>query len=126
MAIVSSSNSRLTAPLARPNTPAAMLPAQAERWPLMNAAAAFIKGHLSAWAGNIAAGVFGLAKGAVSLLFELLTIAMFSFYFVAEGPRIRRGVCSLFRPAWQRAILQLSLIHISEPTRLGMISYAVF
>ena len=71
-----------------------------------DAAAAFIKGHLSAWGGNIAAGVFGLAKGAVSLLFELLTIAMFSFYFVAEGPRIRRGVCSLFRPAWQRAILQ--------------------
>lgn len=71
-----------------------------------DAAAAFIEGHLSAWAGNVAAGVFGLAKGAVSLLFELLTIAMFGFYFVAEGPRIRRGVCSLFRPAWQRAILQ--------------------
>src|SRR5450756_2736558 len=26
----------------------------------------------------------------------------------------------------RRAILTLSLIHISEPTRLGMISYAVF
>src|SRR5450756_2074789 len=28
--------------------------------------------------------------------------------------------------AWLRAIIHLSLIHISEPTRLGMISYAVF
>src|SRR5450759_5136288 len=28
--------------------------------------------------------------------------------------------------AYQRQIIRLSLIHISEPTRLGMISYAVF
>src|SRR5665648_934847 len=30
-----------------------------------------------------------------------------------------------FRKAVERDILELSLIHISEPTRLGMISYAV-
>lgn len=69
-------------------------------------AAAFIKDHLAAWADNIAGGIFGLARGAVSLIFELLIIAMFSFYLTAEGPRIRRGVCSLFRPRWQKAILQ--------------------
>src|SRR5450756_2269116 len=28
--------------------------------------------------------------------------------------------------AWRRLVAYLSLIHISEPTRLGMISYAVF
>src|SRR5450756_84866 len=28
--------------------------------------------------------------------------------------------------AYQAALVELSLIHISEPTRLGMISYAVF
>ena len=29
-------------------------------------------------------------------------------------------------PSEKRRLLRLSLIHISEPTRLGMISYAVF
>src|SRR5450756_2832233 len=29
-------------------------------------------------------------------------------------------------PRYSRAVMELSLIHISEPTRLGMISYAVF
>ena len=29
-------------------------------------------------------------------------------------------------PIWNEEIKNLSLIHISEPTRLGMISYAVF
>src|SRR5450756_377939 len=30
------------------------------------------------------------------------------------------------KPSWLLGLLNLSLIHISEPTRLGMISYAVF
>src|SRR5450759_5733224 len=29
-------------------------------------------------------------------------------------------------PLYKQCVLELSLIHISEPTRLGMISYAVF
>src|SRR5450759_4328743 len=62
----------------------------------------------------------------------------------ADGERITRGVCPMFAAATEVTILvipgpfwpvttphrpvtrQLSLIHISEPTRLGMISYAVF
>src|SRR5450759_1763409 len=40
-----------------------------------------------------------------------------------SGPAARRP--SAWLPAPQRS-LHLSLIHISEPTRLGMISYAVF
>ena len=35
-------------------------------------------------------------------------------------------VCSLYRPGCGQYHKDLSLIHISEPTRLGMISYAVF
>jgi len=69
-------------------------------------ASAYLKDHFASWADNIATGVFGLARSAISLVFELLTLTFFSFYFTADGPRIRRGVCSLFRPAWQRAILE--------------------
>jgi len=66
----------------------------------------YLKDHFASWADNIATGVFGLARSAISLVFELLALAFFSFYFTAEGPKVRRGVCSLFRPSWQRAILE--------------------
>jgi len=79
-----------------------------------NSVSAYLKDHLSGWAGNIAGSVFGLAQSALSLVFELLTIGLFSFYLVAEAPRVRRGVCSLFRPRWQRAILQGWEISVSK------------
>ena len=40
---------------------------------------------------------------------------------VTEFGSVARGVCEI-----EDGMLTLSLIHISEPTRLGMISYAVF
>lgn len=67
---------------------------------------AFLKQHLAAWSGNIAGRVLGLARSAVGIVFELLTIAMFTYYLVADAARIRRGVCSLFEPQLQRAILR--------------------
>ena len=75
---------------------------------------AYLKGHFSGWAGNIAGGVFGHAHGALSLVFDLLTIGMFGFSVVAEAPRIRRGVRSLFHPRSQSAILQGWVISISK------------
>src|SRR5450756_2652161 len=39
----------------------------------------------------------------------------------AHGPSGKKVAC-----AWYAFSVLLSLIHISEPTRLGMISYAVF
>src|SRR5450756_1291906 len=51
------------------------------------------------------------------------------FEQILELPGIGRStaaaICALAYHE-RRAILDLSLIHISEPTRLGMISYAVF
>ncbi len=69
-------------------------------------AISFLKGHFSGWTGGTAVSVLGVAKGAISLLFEVLTIGLFSFYLVAEAPQVRRGVCSLFGPQWQQAILK--------------------
>src|SRR5450756_1204555 len=48
-----------------------------------------------------------------------------------EGAEIREGLAALMGrspsdPGVQALVKRLSLIHISEPTRLGMISYAVF
>ena len=61
---------------------------------------------------GIAANVASVGAFVLGLLFQVLTIGLFTFYFVADGPRLRRGVCSLFPPriqvdllaAWEVAI----------------------
>ena len=39
-------------------------------------------------------------------LFQLLTITLFSFYFAADGPRLRRALCSVLPPARQAEVLR--------------------
>ncbi len=39
-------------------------------------------------------------------LFKLLTITLFSFYFAADGPRLRRALCSVLPPARQAEVLR--------------------
>jgi predicted PurR-regulated permease PerM len=52
-------------------------------------------------AGNLASvGAFLLG-----LVFQVLTIGLFTFYFVADGPRFRRAVCSVLPPQRQREVL---------------------
>ena len=46
-----------------------------------------------------------LSAAALSVVFTLLTIMLFTFYLVADGPRLRRVVCSRLRPMRQRAVL---------------------
>lgn len=43
---------------------------------------------------------------AVGVLFQLLTVMLFTFYLVADGPRLRRVICSRLRPARQRRVLE--------------------
>jgi predicted PurR-regulated permease PerM len=56
-------------------------------------------------AGNVFAGAIGLGVAIVEGLFTIATIGMFLFYFVAEGPRFRRAVCSFLPPQTQRRVL---------------------
>jgi predicted PurR-regulated permease PerM len=61
---------------------------------------------------HIATNVASFGAFVIGLLFQVLTIGLFTFYFVADGPRFRRGVCSLLPPriqvdllaAWEVAI----------------------
>ena len=61
---------------------------------------------------QIATNVASFGAFVLGLLFQVLTIGLFTFYFVADGPRFRRGVCSLLPPriqvdllaAWEVAI----------------------
>ncbi|MGW0822429.1 AI-2E family transporter [Streptomyces sp. NPDC002845] len=55
---------------------------------------------------NSATGVLDVSTQVLGGLFQLLTIALFSFYFAADGPRLRRALCSVLPPARQAEVLR--------------------
>jgi predicted PurR-regulated permease PerM len=61
--------------------------------------------QLLSGAGSLLGGVVRVATGIVGGIFQALAIALFTFYMVAQGPQLRRTVCSRFRPDRQRQIL---------------------
>ena len=66
-------------------------------------------------AQNVASGlVLGIASSILGGLFRIATVALFTYYFVAQGPQLRRVVLSRFPPerqerllfVWEQAITQ--------------------
>ncbi|MFE6287304.1 AI-2E family transporter [Streptomyces sp. NPDC057877] len=55
---------------------------------------------------NSATGVLDVSAQVLGGLFQLLTVALFSFYFAADGPRLRRALCSVLPPARQAEVLR--------------------
>jgi predicted PurR-regulated permease PerM len=56
-------------------------------------------------AQNVAGNVLGFGTAVLGAIFQLATIALFTFYFVADGPRLRRTICSALPPQRQREVL---------------------
>src|SRR5436189_760169 len=56
-------------------------------------------------ATNVAGTVFGIASSLIGGLFRWATIALFTFYFTAEGPKLRRALLSRMRPDRQERVL---------------------
>ena len=48
---------------------------------------------------------FDLSVQALGVLFQIFTVLLFSYYLVADGPRLRRSICSRLRPEKQRQVL---------------------
>ncbi|MFE0427506.1 AI-2E family transporter [Streptomyces sp. NPDC058953] len=61
---------------------------------------------LQQYVQNSASGVLDVSATVLSGLFQLLTISLFSFYFAADGPRLRRALCSVLPPAKQTEVLR--------------------
>ncbi|WP_079178787.1 AI-2E family transporter [Streptomyces humi] len=61
---------------------------------------------LRKYAQNSAAGVLDVSGQVLGGLFQLLTIGLFAFYFAADGPRLRRTLCSVLPPARQAEVLR--------------------
>jgi predicted PurR-regulated permease PerM len=49
--------------------------------------------------------VLGLVSSTIGVLFRVATVALFTFYFVAEGPKLRRAILSRVRPERQERVL---------------------
>ncbi|MDI2132385.1 AI-2E family transporter [Yinghuangia seranimata] len=58
------------------------------------------------YAETVADNALGFGAAVVGGLFELFTIGLFTFYFAAEGPRVRRALCSLLPPGKQAEVLR--------------------
>nr|WP_202511621.1 AI-2E family transporter [Streptomyces sp. SID3343] len=63
-------------------------------------------GTVQGYAQKIADNALGFSAAILGGLFQLFTIALFTFYFTAEGPRMRRAVCSLLPPERQAEVLR--------------------
>jgi predicted PurR-regulated permease PerM len=57
--------------------------------------------------GGVAAAAVGLSTTLVGLVLQSFTIGLFTFYLVADGPRLRRTVCSVLRPDRQQLALRI-------------------
>lgn len=60
-----------------------------------------IAGSLFGWAS-----VVGVASAVIGTIFKLLTIGLFTFYLTADGPKVRRAVCSYLPPRQQETVLK--------------------
>lgn len=49
--------------------------------------------------------VFDLSVAALGYVLQALSVLLFTFYLVADGPKLRRVICSRLRPERQRAVL---------------------
>ncbi|MCX4547781.1 AI-2E family transporter [Streptomyces sp. NBC_01387] len=61
---------------------------------------------LQKYVQNSASGVLDVSTTVLGGLFRLLTIFLFAFYLAADGPRLRRALCSVLPPSKQAEVLR--------------------
>lgn len=71
-------------------------------------------GSVNDVATGLAGNVLSVGAQAVGVLFRGLTVLLFTFYLVADGPRLRRAICSVMRPDRQREVLRVWEIAIDK------------
>lgn len=63
-------------------------------------------GPAQEWATRLAGNALSLGATALGTLFRLLAIGLFTFYLVADGPKLRRNVCSVLPRRYQERVLE--------------------
>ncbi len=64
-------------------------------------------GGVSDLASRFADDVVNLGTTVLNVLFQTFTVLLFTFYLVAEGPQLRRNVCSFLQPKRQQMVLDV-------------------
>jgi predicted PurR-regulated permease PerM len=67
-------------------------------------AAVTVKEFLSQWSDKLIGAASGVVSTGVGFVFNVATIATFTFYFAADFPRLLRGFLSWFSPARQQRL----------------------
>lgn len=70
--------------------------------------------RLSSAAGQVANRAVGLGSTLVGGIFSLLTVALVTFYLVADGPRLRRTLLRRLEPSRQRELVDLWELAIAK------------
>lgn len=65
-------------------------------------------------AGSLAGGVLAVFVGVVGAVFDFVTILVFSFYFSADSPRIKRWIASWLKPARQVVFIKVWDISVTK------------
>jgi predicted PurR-regulated permease PerM len=64
-------------------------------------------GRAADFATTFADDLVNLGTTLLNIVFQAFTIALFTFYLVAEGPKLRRTICSFLSPSRQRMVLDV-------------------
>lgn len=64
-----------------------------------------LEADLGSFAADVAGGIFGVGSALLGTTMQILTVALFTFYMTADGPRLRRAVLSMFPAERQREVL---------------------
>lgn len=72
------------------------------------------RNDLTSFGTDVAGRIFGVGQTLLGTIFQLLTIGLFTFYMTAEGPKLRRTVCSLLPPRRQLEVLRVWEIAIEK------------
>jgi len=89
-------------------------------------------GSAARLASNIAGDLVSIGTALMSLIFQTLTVLLFTFYLVADGPKLRRLLCSALSPkrqafmlkGWEIAIDKTGA-YIYSRTLLGLAAFLV-
>ena len=73
-----------------------------------------IGGRLGDFGAQVAGNAIGFGTSAFGMFIQVLTVLTLTYYFVADGPRMRRALCSVLPPARQREVLRVFEIAIAR------------
>ncbi len=64
-------------------------------------------GQLTSYADDLSRYLVSVGTTLANVLFQALTISLFAFYFTADGPRLRRLICTMLPPHRQLEVLRV-------------------